>query len=144
MCYNQPNNLKKDEGGKEMGKITGFGILGLLLICGITVSFVPDLRAKMIEEKNENGFKIEVIAEGENQTLFVTSSETDDLKKEKEQSKSETDVLKREKEQSNYVRDKIIIKFKDDADVGIVADELIKRNQDFQTITGNSNLDNLN
>ncbi|MCK5161273.1 MAG: hypothetical protein KAQ99_06825, partial [Candidatus Aureabacteria bacterium] len=90
MCYNQPNNLKKDEGGKEMGKITGFGILGLLLICGITVSFVPDLRAKMIEEKNENGFKIEVIAEGENQTLFVTSSETDDLKKEKEQSKSET------------------------------------------------------
>ncbi|MCK4947724.1 MAG: S8 family serine peptidase [Candidatus Aureabacteria bacterium] len=144
MCYNQPNNLKKDEGGKEMGKITGFGILGLFLICGITVSFVPDLRAKMIEEKNENGFKIEVIAEGENQILFVTSSETDDLKKEKEQSKSETDVLKREKEQSNYVRDKIIIKFKDDADVGIVAGKLIERSQDFQTITGNSNLDNLN
>ncbi len=113
-----------------MGKTTRFGILGLVLILGITVFCVPDLRATMVEEKNENDFKIEVIAEGEDQALFVTSSETD--------------ALKKEKEQSNYAWDKIIIKFKDDADIGIVAEELIERKQDFQTITGDSNLDNLN
>ena len=37
-----------------------------------------------------------------------------------------------------------IIEFKDDAELGAVADVLLQRGQSFQSITADSNLDNLN
>lgn len=45
--------------------------------------------------------------------------------------------------QPKYIPGQIIVKFKDDAAVGVVAKELVERKQNFRSITGSPNLDKL-